>query len=471
MLHSFWYSAGEKLVPRRAREGSDLCASPPGASRRILMSNPLAGQGASAKGAEEAQAAIDQGRRIGAKTAARARLHRGGRRVLRRLGQPSRARAAGRRAPRPSRRSPRAIRPTTRRRSSPRSTSPARNPRPTRPTPRTSRQPRSSRSEFKKYPDHPGVAHYLIHSYDAPPIAEKGLVAARRYADHRAGRAARAAHAIAHLHARRRVGGVRRDQPALGRGRARRGNDPDEAYHARDYTVYAYLQLARDAEARAHHRRGDEGGRAPPRASSRPMRSRRCRRAMRWSAATGRSAARARSPPTTYPYVEAITYFARALGAARSGDVAAAREDAEQLAAAAAGARGGEEHVLGDRSRDPAPGVRPAGSRSAEGKTDEALKLMRASADLEDRNEKHIVTPGRIAARARAAGRDAARAEAARRGAEGVRGVAGSRTQPLPQLRAAARAGEGAGDTAKAAAYYEKLPRSRTIPTPTGPSW
>ena len=67
MLHSFWYSAGEKAFRTFSRTTPNA-RSPRGASRRLLMSNPLAGQGASAKGAEQAQAAIDQGRRIGAKT-------------------------------------------------------------------------------------------------------------------------------------------------------------------------------------------------------------------------------------------------------------------------------------------------------------------------------------------------------------------------------------------------------------------
>ena len=60
--------------------------------------------------------------------------------------------------------------------------------------------------QFIKYPGHPGVAHYLIHSYDAPPIAPKGLPAAQRYASITCG-AARPAHAVAHIHAGRRVGG------------------------------------------------------------------------------------------------------------------------------------------------------------------------------------------------------------------------------------------------------------------------
>src|SRR5207245_3471279 len=103
--------------------------------------------------------------------------------------------------------------------------------------------------EFKKYPDHPGVAHYLIHSYDAPPIADKGLIAARRYA----GIAPDAPHAL-HMpsHIFTRVGAWQESVATNMRSRevAKAGNEPDGAYPASDYMGYAYLQLARDGEAR-----------------------------------------------------------------------------------------------------------------------------------------------------------------------------------------------------------------------------
>ena len=69
----------------------------------------------------------------------------------------------------------------------------------------------------KRQPQHPGVAHYLIHLYDYPPIAEKGLEAARRYAKIAPARAACPAHAVAHLHARRLLAGVDRFQHRLRR--------------------------------------------------------------------------------------------------------------------------------------------------------------------------------------------------------------------------------------------------------------
>src|SRR5881409_1958829 len=100
---------------------------------------------------------------------------------------------------------------------------------------------------FAAEPQHPGVAHYLIHSYDAPPIAEKGLTAARRYASI-APAAPHALHMPSHIFTR--VGAWQESAATNSRSMevARADGDADEAYHAADYMVYAYLQLARDVE-------------------------------------------------------------------------------------------------------------------------------------------------------------------------------------------------------------------------------
>src|SRR5213083_2167346 len=102
---------------------------------------------------------------------------------------------------------------------------------------------------FAEQPQHPGVAHYLIHSYDYPPIAEKGLGAARRYASI-APAAPHALHMPSHIFTR--VGAwsdsaATNERAAIA---AKRDKDVDEQLHAMDYMVYAYLQLARDDAAR-----------------------------------------------------------------------------------------------------------------------------------------------------------------------------------------------------------------------------
>ena len=453
MLHSFWYSAGEQAF-RDVLKADPQCAIATWGIASILMSNPLAGQGASPKGAEAAQAAIDEGRRIGAKTErerdyidAVAAYYKDYSTRPERERQLSRAKAyealaqkykaddeaqifyalylAG--------------------------------------TQTQADQTYAAylkaaailEDEFKKYPDHPGVAHYLIHSYDAPPIADKGLVAARRYASI-APAAPHALHMPSHIFTR--VGAWQESAATNTRSRdvAIAGNEPDEAYHASDYMVYAYLQLARDAAARqsideAMKITGTNPARftAPYAMAAMPARYVYERGA--WA-----EAARLQPVGSSYPFVEAITYFTRSVCAARNGDLAAARKDAEQLELLHRALVDAKNTYWANEVEVQRLAV-AAWIALGEKRTDEALKFMRAAADLEDHNEKHIVTPGRIVPARELLGDmllelkqpDAALKEyeaAQQREPNRFRNYLGS-----------ARAAEMAGDRAKAAAYYQKL--------------
>jgi tetratricopeptide (TPR) repeat protein len=452
MLHSFWYSAGEKAF-RDVLKDDPQCAIATWGIASILMSNPLAGQGASPKGAEQAQAAIDEGRRIGAKTErereyieAVAAYYKDFATRPEKERQASRAKAyealalhypaddeaqifsalylAG-----------------------------------------TQTQADQTYAaylkaaaileiEFKKYPDHPGVAHYLIHSYDAPPIADKGLVAARRYATI-APAAPHALHMPSHVFTR--VGSWEESAATNVRSAevARAGNEPDEAYHASDYMVYAYLQLARDAEAR---RSIDEamkvGGAstrfvAPYAIAAMPAR-------YAFERGEWKEAAKLQPAGSTYPFVESITYFARSVGAARSGDLAAARKDAEQLETfhkALVAAKNTYWATEVEVQQLAAAGWIALG----EGKPEEALKFMRAAADLEDHNEKHIVTPGRIVPARELLGEMLLELK---QPAAALKEFEASQQREPNRFRnylGSARAAEMAGDRAKAAAYYQKL--------------
>ena len=167
-------------------------------------------------------------------------------------------------------------------------------------------------------------------------------------------------------------------------------------------------------------------------------------------------AAKLQPAATAYPYVDAITYFARAIGATRSGDVAAARKDAEQLERLHKALLDAKNNYWATEVEVQRLAV--AGwIAQAEGKPDEALKFMRAAADLEDRNEKHIVTPGRVVP---------ARELLADMLLEQKQAQAALKEFETSQVRepnrfrnylGAARAAELAGDRAKAASYYQKL--------------
>jgi hypothetical protein len=309
--------------------------------------------------------------------------------------------------------------------------------------------------QFAKHPDHPGIAHYLIHSYDAPPLATRGLAAARLYA----GIAPDAPHAL-HMpsHIFTRVGAWE-DSVSTNRRAyeaAIKGGEVPEAYHASDYAVYADLQLARDAAALsamedAFKVKLPSASQVAVAYSSAAMPARYALERGDWLAAKQLSPA-VGGPPFT----EAITLFARAIGAARSGDAAAAEQDASDLAVRhqklvdAGNAYWAREVEIQQRA--------VAGWIAfAHKNVDDALKLMREAADLEDHNEKHIVTPGRILP--------------ARELLGDMLYEAG---QPVPALKeyeasqqrepnrfrgyyGAARAAEAAGDRNKAAMYYDKL--------------
>jgi tetratricopeptide (TPR) repeat protein len=247
--------------------------------------------------------------------------------------------------------------------------------------------------QFRKHPEHPGVAHYLIHSYDYPPIAAQGLSAARRYSEI-APSAPHALHMPSHIFTRV---GAWQDSVASNlrsESAAKAGHAIADQLHAMDYLVYADLQLARDIEARrvvedAPGVRGDEEIRAAPYAlAAIPARYAIERNA--WN-----EAAQLRPQTTRFPYTAAFTHFARALGEARSGDAAAAERDVRELARIVDVLKADKDDYWAIEVE-----VQRLGGAAwvafSKGDLDAALPLMAAAADLEDKSEKSAVTPGRL---------------------------------------------------------------------------
>ena len=391
MLHSFWYSAGEQAFRDVLKKDPD-CAIATWGIASILMSNPLAGQGASPKGAEVAQAAIDQGRRIGAKSQrerdyleAVAAYYADFPTRSERSRQESRSKAyeaLAQRYPQDDEAQIFNALYLAGTQTQADQTYAA-----------YLKAAKILETQFAKYPNHPGVAHYLIHSYDAPPIAKQGLTAARRYA----GIAPDAPHAL-HMpsHIFTRVGAWE-ESIATNRRSAKvalAGNDIDEAYHAADYAVYALLQLARDDEARRELEAALKvQGYSDRFVAYYAMAAMEARYPLERGAWRDAMALNVR--PSKYPFVDSITRFSRGLGAARSNDVAAAQKEAEALTALHKALQDAKNTYWANEVE--VQRLAMAGWIAlAQKNNDDALKFMRAAADLEDRNEKHIVTPGRV---------------------------------------------------------------------------
>lgn len=249
-------------------------------------------------------------------------------------------------------------------------------------------------------PDHPGLAHYIIHSYDVPALAPLAAAAARRYAEI-APAAAHALHMPSHTFTRVGLWKASVDANRRSMAAAARDSSPAEVLHAADYMAYAYLQMRQDAAARsvldslpALAARFDVNavtGAAPGSAgvfalAAIPARYVLERRA--WAAAAALAPA-----ASAFPYTEAMTYFARALGSARLGRAAAARADVDSLAALHARLVARGEAYWAEQVAIQRLGAQ-AWVALAEGRRDDALAHMREAAAREDATEKNAITPG-----------------------------------------------------------------------------
>jgi len=309
--------------------------------------------------------------------------------------------------------------------------------------------------QFKKHPDHPGVAHYLIHAYDYPPIAEKGLNAAKRYADI-APSAPHALHMPAHIFTRV---GAWQDSVATNRRSAAAAlaeKEPGGGLHAMDYMVYADLQLARDKDAISvlQETRGLTGINPNNLASAYALAAIPARILL--ERGLWKDAMQLEPRPSKFPYTDAMTHFARALGAARSRDVAAADKEVQELTRIVDALKAAKDNYWATEVEVQRLGA-AAWTAHARANDDEALALMRSAADMEDKSEKAAVTPGRLVPARELLGEMLLEVN---RPAEAIHEFETSEKHDPNRFRGlygAAKAAALAGDPAKAKTYYEKL--------------
>jgi tetratricopeptide (TPR) repeat protein len=316
---------------------------------------------------------------------------------------------------------------------------------------------------FATEPDHPGVAHYLIHTYDTPEMAELGIPAARRYAQI-APAAPHALHMPSHIFAR--VGlwqddinsnlasvAATRKTAAMGMG------GEGHQFHAMDFLVYAYLQSGRESEARnlieevkamapMHDMYGM--GTDPRTNALIEFPANYAVELHHWS-----EAAALPEPLDKVAADSSVTYWARAIGAARTGNVEQAKRDLAQIEKI-------RQKSVADKKTDVAEVIArdyqeaSAWVQHAEGKDDEALATLRKLADETDKNDNN---PEIISAREMLAD---LLLELKRPQEALVEYQADLKLRPkrFNGLYGAARASEQAGKQPEANAYYATLLKS-----------
>ncbi|HEX2494841.1 MAG TPA: hypothetical protein VHK24_13805 [Steroidobacter sp.] len=313
---------------------------------------------------------------------------------------------------------------------------------------------------FREHPTHPGLAHYIIHAYDHPPLAEKALDAARRYAS----LAPSVPHAL-HMpsHTFTRVGSWKESIETNRRSAeaASKSSTAGEELHALDYQAYAYLQIAQDAAAKRVLDRaltlvqGADGiavgaaGAGAFAVAAIPARYALEREA--WA-----DAAALPVRPAKTPYTEAITHFARAVGAARSGNPKTAASDIERLAALRDTLKSMQDAYWTEQVEIQRR-IAAAWVAFAEGNKDGAIVQLREAAAAEDQTDKSAVSPGPLAPARELLGYMLL--EAGRASEALVEFEATSKKEPnrFRGLYGAARAAEAAGNRARAMALYKQL--------------
>ena len=254
---------------------------------------------------------------------------------------------------------------------------------------------------FEEEPTHPGLAHYIIHAYDVPALAGRALVAARRYSDI-APDAPHALHMPSHSFTRLGYWQASIDSNVAAAAAARRQGQTAEELHDSDYETYAYLQTGQDEAAGRIVRSLPEIasrfdpkalliGAGPPAAGYFALAAIPARYALErrdWQ-----QAEQLALRETPFPFTDAITWFARGLGAARLGHTAAANEASNALKLIQERLSRANEPYWARQVEIQALAV-AAWSALATGAKEDALRQMESAAEMEDRTEKSAVTPG-----------------------------------------------------------------------------
>ena len=302
---------------------------------------------------------------------------------------------------------------------------------------------------FKQNPQHPGVAHYLVHAYDYPPLADKGIRIAGQYA-RIAPAAPHARHMPSHIYS---MVGMWEESIASNRSAL----EVQPAYHhATDFIVYAHLQLAQDVKAKtlvdviAALPRGEYGFLANFTAVAVIP--------ARYALERGDWAGAAALPvvSTGRAMADSLVRFARGLGMARSGDLAGAKREVQGLQDLRSALEKSNQSYWADRTEEQRLAV-SAWVAHPEGAREQAMKLLRAAADGEDGSVKHVAMENRLYPMRELLGELLLQSGQAAAALHEFETSLKENPNRYRGLAGAARAAEAAGDRQKATAYFEKL--------------
>ena len=243
---------------------------------------------------------------------------------------------------------------------------------------------------YDQNPRHPGVTHFIIHAYDFAPLAEKGILAADRYAGI-APAVPHARHMPSHIYSM-----VGKWEESIASNSSAIEIQPDY-YHAADFSVYAHLQLAQDAKAKALTERSlataDRGDRPIVFVNFTAKNAMPARYVLERADWAGAAALPLK--PSQYPMADSLTHFARGLGMARSGNLVGAKAEIEAIKALRAALERANQSYWADRSEEQMLAI-SAWIALKEGARDQALRFMRTAADNEDASIKHVAMENRL---------------------------------------------------------------------------
>jgi hypothetical protein len=313
---------------------------------------------------------------------------------------------------------------------------------------------------FAEQPEHPGLAHYLIHCYDYPPLANSALDAARRYAKI-APDSPHALHMPSHIFTRLGYWQESIESNLASAAAAQKEGAQGDQLHAMDYLVYAYLQGAQDVEAKKVFEAVPQLRQSDPVyfAGLYAIASMPARYAVErhhWAEAAVLTVPPDLFPGGRYAWTEANIHLARALGASRTGDTEAARKSLQQLTSLHDTLVQANEKYWAEQLGIQRETV-TAWLTWAEGKKEEALRQMRSAADHEDATDKHSVTPGVILPARELLGEMLIESKQPTQALVAFEATLRTAPNRFNALSGAARAVQLSGDHEKAKSYYARL--------------